>query len=170
MLRRSHVFVLGVLLLLASVHPVFAQTWIGALNIVTTDTTATISWGTAVPADTQLKYGTTVSYGTRSTLNPALVTAHSTTLIKLQANTQYHVRALAHDMAGILVTGPDYVFATQAGAIAVTVSPTTATVNSGAIQQFSASAEHRKYGGNVDSDCGYDHERRALHGADGHGR
>jgi len=138
MLRRSHVFVLGVLLLLASVHPVFAQTWIGALNIVTTDTTATISWGTAVPADTQLKYGTTVSYGTRSTLNPALVTAHSTTLIKLQANTQYHVRALAHDMAGILVTGPDYVFATQAGAIAVTVSPTTATVNSGAIQQFTA--------------------------------
>jgi hypothetical protein len=116
----------------------FAQTWIGALNIVTTDTTATITWGTAVPADTQVKYGVSPSYGSRSTLNSALITIHSATLTKLQANTQYHVRALAHDSAGILVTGPDYVFATQAGAIAVTVTPTSATVNSGGTQQFSA--------------------------------
>ena len=48
------------------------------------------------------------------------------------------VRALAHDAAGILVTGPDYVFTTQAGAISITVSPTTATVNSGGTQQFTA--------------------------------
>jgi len=138
MLRRSFVYVLGTLLLLVSVGPLFAQTWIGPLNIVTTDTTATLTWGTAVPADTQLKYGTTISYGTRTTLNSALLTTHSAVLTKLQANTQYHVRALAHDAAGILVTGPDYVFTTQAGAISVTVSPTTATVNSGATQQFTA--------------------------------
>ena len=138
MLRRFYVGLFGILLLLMSAHPMFAQTWIGALNIVTTDTTATITWGTAVPADTQVKYGTTTSYGTRSTLNSALVTVHSATLTKLKANTQYHVRALAHDAAGILVTGPDYVFATQSGAIAVTVTPTSATVNSGGTQQFSA--------------------------------
>jgi len=138
MLRRLYVGLIGILLLLVSARPMLAQTWIGALNIVTTDTTATITYGTAVPADTQVKYGTTASYGMRSPLNPALFTVHSVVLTKLKSGTQYHVRALAHDAAGILVTGPDYVFVTQSGAIAVTVTPTNATVNSGGTQQFSA--------------------------------
>jgi len=114
------------------------QTWIGPLNITTSDTTATLSWTTAVPADTQVKYGTTGNYGTRNVLNPALASAHSVTLTKLGTNTQYHVRVLAHDSAGVLVTGLDYVFTTTAGPIKVTVSPGSATVTSGGTQQFSA--------------------------------
>jgi hypothetical protein len=79
-----------------------------------------------------------MNYGSRGGLNPALVSAHSVTLIKLAANTQYHVRVLAHDASGVLVTGLDYGFATKAGPIKVTVSPSSATVPSGGTQQFSA--------------------------------
>ena len=110
----------------------------GPINITTSDTSAILTWMTAVPADTQIKYGTTVNYGTRSGLNPALVNSHSVTLTKLTANTQYHARALAHDSSGVLVTGLDYVFTTKTKPIAVTVSPTSVTVSSGGTQQFSA--------------------------------
>jgi hypothetical protein len=134
--------VLGIVVLLLPVVLVtpsaFAQSWISAVTATTTTTTATITWTTAVPANSQIAYGTTTSYGSSSALNSNLVTAHSATLTSLTAGTTYHYRALSADSTGVLVAGLDNVFTTPAGAISISVSPTTATVASGGTQQFSA--------------------------------
>ena len=103
-----------------------------------TTTTATITWTTAVPANSQITYGTTTSYGSSSALNSSLVTTHSVTLTSLTAGTTYHYRVLSADSTGVLVTGLDNVFTTPTAAISVSISPTTATVISGGTQQFSA--------------------------------
>jgi len=116
----------------------FAQSWISAVTATTSATTATITWTTAVPANSQIAYGTTTSYGSSSALNSNLVTAHSATLTSLTAGATYHYRALSADSTGVLVTGLDNVFTTSTAAISVSVSPTTATVASGGTQQFSA--------------------------------
>ena len=116
----------------------FAQSWISAVTATKTTTTATITWTTAVPANSQITYGTTTSYGSSSALNSSLVTTHSVTLTSLTAGTTYHYRVLSADSNGVLVTGLDNVFTTPAAAISVSVSPTTATVASGGTQQFSA--------------------------------
>jgi Abnormal spindle-like microcephaly-assoc'd, ASPM-SPD-2-Hydin/Purple acid Phosphatase, N-terminal domain len=115
----------------------FAQTWISAIAATTTTTTATITWTTAAPANSQITYGTTTSYGSSSALNSNLATTHSATLTSLTAGTTYHYRVLSADSTGVLVTGLDNVFTTPA-AISVSVSPTTATVASGGTEQFSA--------------------------------
>ncbi len=126
------------LLLVLLVAPsAFAQSWISAVTATTTTTTATITWATAVPANSQITYGTTTSYGSGSALNSNLVTAHSATLTSLTAATTYHYRVLSADSTGVLVTSLDNVFTTPA-AISVSVSPTSATVASGGTQQFSA--------------------------------
>ena len=116
----------------------FAQSWISALTATKTTTTATITWTTAVPANSQVAYGTTTSYGSSSALNSNLVTTHSATLTSLAAGTTYHYRVLSADSTGVMVTGLDNVFTTPGAAISVSVSPTTATVASGGTQQFSA--------------------------------
>jgi Abnormal spindle-like microcephaly-assoc'd, ASPM-SPD-2-Hydin len=116
----------------------FAQSWISAVTAIKTTTTATITWITAVPANSQITYGTTTNYGSSSALNSNLVTTHSVTLTSLTSGTTYHYRVLSADSTGVLVTGPDNVFTTPSAAISVSVSPTTATVASGATQQFSA--------------------------------
>ena len=116
----------------------FAQSWISAVTATTTTTTATIAWTTAVPANSQIAYGTTTSYGSSSALNSSLVTTHSATLASLSAGTAYHYRVLSADSTGVLVTGLDSVFTTSGAAISVSASPTTATVGSGGTAQFSA--------------------------------
>jgi hypothetical protein len=116
----------------------FAQTWISAVSATPTTTTATITWTTAVPASSQIAYGTTTSYGSSSALNSSLVTAHSAALTSLTAGSTYHYRVLSADSTGVLVTGLDNVFTTPAAAVSISVSPTTATVASGGTEQFSA--------------------------------
>jgi hypothetical protein len=140
MCKLIRVFVASVsLLFLFLVAPsAFAQTWIGAATATTTTTTATITWTTAVPATSQITYGTTTSYGSSSALNSSLVTTHSATLTALTAGTTYHYRVLSADSSGVLVAGLDSVFTTSAAAISVSISPTTATVASGGTEQFSA--------------------------------
>ena len=116
----------------------FAQSWISGVTATKTTTSATITWTTAVPANSQITYGTTTSYGSSSALNSSLVTAHSTALTSLIAGTTYHYRVLSADSTGVLVTGLDNVFTTPTAAISVSVSPSAATVASGGTQQFSA--------------------------------
>jgi hypothetical protein len=115
----------------------FAQSWISAIAATTTTSTATITWTSAVPANSQVMYGTTTSYGSSSALKSNLVTTHSAALKSLAAGTTYHYRVLSADSTGVLVTGLDNVF-TTAAAISVSVTPTTATVASGGTEQLSA--------------------------------
>ena len=139
MCRLVRALLITIPLLLVSLFApsAFAQSWISAVTATATTSTATINWTSAVPANSQVVYGTTTSYGNSSTLNTNLVTAHSAALTSLTAGTTYHYRVLSADSTGVLVTGLDNVF-TTAAAIGVSVTPTTATVASGGTEQFSA--------------------------------
>lgn len=73
---------------------------------------AAINWTTDETADTQVEYGTTTAYGSSTTLNPALVTAHSQNLTGLTPGTLYHYRVKSRDAAGNLATSSDQTFTT----------------------------------------------------------
>ncbi len=77
-----------------------------------TNTTATITWTTNNPADSQVSYGTTTGYGSTSTLDPALVMNHSQTLAGLAPTTLYHYQVASRDAGGTLVSSGDFTFTT----------------------------------------------------------
>jgi Inosine-uridine preferring nucleoside hydrolase/Purple acid Phosphatase, N-terminal domain len=73
---------------------------------------ATIAWGTDEPADSQVEYGTTSSYGSATPLNTTLTLSHSQTISGLAAGTLYHYRVKSRDPAGNLAVSPDFTFTT----------------------------------------------------------
>jgi hypothetical protein len=73
---------------------------------------ATIGWTTDEPADSQLDYGTTTSYGSSTTLDANLSLSHSQALTGLTAATVYHYRVRSRDAAGNLATSGDFTFTT----------------------------------------------------------
>jgi type VI protein secretion system component Hcp len=77
-----------------------------------TATGATITWNTNENSDSQVDYGTTTAYGQSTTLNPALVTAHSQSLSGLTYGTLYHYRVKSRDAAGNLAVSGDFSFTT----------------------------------------------------------
>jgi hypothetical protein len=79
-----------------------------------TSTGATISWRTDESSDSQVKYGTTSSYGALSTLNASLVTQHSVTLSGLLPATLYHFKVASQDNLGDGSLSDDYTFTTAA--------------------------------------------------------
>jgi len=79
-----------------------------------TKTSATITWATNESADSQIEYGTTVSLGTFTPLDSALVTSHSVTLQNLLVGTQYSYRVNSKDAAGNLGQSSVATFATLA--------------------------------------------------------
>ena len=84
-------------------------------NVHTTPnpTTATVTWTTDVPADSQVQYGTTTTYSSTSALNSTLVTSHSVKLGGLTRLTTYHYRVLSRNAAGTLAVSGDYTFITK---------------------------------------------------------
>jgi RHS repeat-associated protein len=81
---------------------------------------ATITWNTNENSDSQVVYGTTQAYGQSTTLNPALVTAHSQVLSGLAAGTLYYYRVKSKDAAGNLATSDELTFTTaQNGSAAI---------------------------------------------------
>jgi hypothetical protein len=76
-------------------------------------TTATVTWTTDMPADSQVQYGTTAAYGNSSALNSTLVTSHSVKLSGLTRLTTYHYRVLSRNAAGNLAVSGDFTFNTK---------------------------------------------------------
>lgn len=76
--------------------------------------TATVTWTTDEPADTQVEYGTTTSYGSSSVLAASLVTSHTVNLAALAPAMLYHYRVKSRDAAANLATGADHSFTTAA--------------------------------------------------------
>jgi len=142
MSKSVFAFLVILLLTLSSFTTKAQTTWISGLNSSTTDTTATLTWNTAVPATTQVQYGPTSSYGLHTTLDSTLLTAHSASLSGLTANTVYHLRLLSKDAAPLLVTSKDLTITTQAGPVTVSVTPSSGTVASGGLQQFIAQVKN----------------------------
>ena len=84
---------------------------IGATSLTTAG--ATIGWTTDVPATSQVEYGPTISYGSLTTLDPSLVTAHSTQLTGLSMNTLYHYRVHSKNSSGTESISTDLAFQTN---------------------------------------------------------
>ncbi len=63
-------------------------------------TSAVISWTTDQPADSQVNYGLTSSYGSSTALDPSLVTSHGQTLTGLSASTTYHFQVVSKNSSG----------------------------------------------------------------------
>src|SRR5882672_3696333 len=76
-----------------------------------TTSTATITWTTDKPSDSQVDYGTTSSHG-QTTFNSAPVTAHTVSLSGLSANTIYHYSVKSTDTGNNLGASPDFTFTT----------------------------------------------------------
>ncbi|MEK7609595.1 MAG: DUF4082 domain-containing protein [Patescibacteria group bacterium] len=81
---------------------------INTSNITTSS--ATISWTTDLPADTQVVYGLTSAYGSQTPLNSLLVTSHSQTISGLTANTIYHYKIKSSN--GVISQSTDQTFTT----------------------------------------------------------
>jgi len=87
--------------------------------------TATITWTTNEASDSQVQYGTTMSYGNSTPLDSSMVTSHSQMVSGLTAGTTYHFRVKSKDAAGNLATSGDFVFtttATQPAGISVNIN------------------------------------------------
>lgn len=69
--------------------------------------TERIQWTTATPMDSQIEYGTSPTFGSQTTLDPAMVTSHSVTITGLLPGTTYYYRLLSKDAAGILASLTD---------------------------------------------------------------
>ncbi|MDO8569795.1 MAG: fibronectin type III domain-containing protein [bacterium] len=78
-----------------------------------TSSGATISWTTNEPANTQVDYGLTASYGSTALTASGMVTSHTVTLSGLSAGTAYHYRVKSRDAAGNLTPSSDNMFTTQ---------------------------------------------------------
>jgi hypothetical protein len=74
-------------------------------------TTATITWTTDIPADSQVQWGTVANkYTNTSSLNPTLVTSHSVKISGLTRLTTYHYRVLSRASSGGLAVSGDFTF------------------------------------------------------------
>ena len=62
----------------------------------------TITWTTDVPADSQVQYGPTTSYGSTTALDRTLDTAHSVTVTGLSRKANYFFQVLSRDGVGSL--------------------------------------------------------------------
>jgi hypothetical protein len=91
---------------------------------------ATIAWTTNEASNSQVEYGTTTSYGSSTTLNSSMVTAHSQALSGLASQTTYHFRVKSTDATGNSATSSDYTFITL-DVTAPTITAVTATGISG---------------------------------------
>ena len=79
-----------------------------------TQNSALISWFTNENSDSQVEYGTTISYGSSTLLNISLVTSHSVSLSSLSPATTYHYRVKSKDASGNLAISGDNTFITAA--------------------------------------------------------
>ena len=95
------------------------------LAVGVTSNSSTLTWTTNEAATTQVQYGTTATYGSTTTENPSLLTAHSQVLNGLNASTTYHFSVHSRDAAGNVAVSGDLTFTTSPAA------DTTAPVISG---------------------------------------
>ena len=89
---------------------------------------ATVAWATSDPADSQVEYGLTTSYGSSTALDPTMVSSHSQSLAGLSAATTYHYRVKSKDAAGNLASSTDATLTTAAAAACNPLVTNAATV------------------------------------------
>jgi fibronectin type 3 domain-containing protein/O-glycosyl hydrolase len=96
-------------------------------------TTAGVTWTTDEAADSQVDYGTTAGYGSSTSRDVALVTAHAQGLSGLAAGTVYHYRVRSTDAAGNQAVSGDFTFTTASSPPLPDTSPPTAPTGLSAV-------------------------------------
>jgi hypothetical protein len=89
---------------------------VSALGLTTSG--ATLSWTTNEPANSQVEYGVTTSYGSTTAVDPTLTLSHTVVLTGLQAITTYHYRVVSVDRGSNVTRSADFIF-TTAGSVDV---------------------------------------------------
>jgi hypothetical protein len=95
-------------------------------NVAVTNSTsnsAVITWTTDQPSSSLVSYGVTASYGSSSSLNPQLTTAHSVTLSGLTANTLYNFAVTSSANSNSASTSANFRLAT------LSLSPAIGNIN-----------------------------------------
>ncbi len=75
---------------------------------------ATIFWSTNELSDSQVEYGTIITYGQATPVAATMVTVHTQSLSGLTPSTIYHYRVKSRNAEGTLVVSEDNVFTTTA--------------------------------------------------------
>jgi len=128
--------VLSTVGMLASIFGLFAgnqdavavQVTFGGIRVSgLTATSATISWISGVPADSQVAYGFTFAYGKLTTLDLTLTKNHSQTLTNLAPNSLYHFSVRSRTEAGVSQISSDLTFATPPNIVTGMISGVGAT-------------------------------------------
>ena len=101
--------------------PVISSVAAGGIS----STSATLTWTTDQASSSQVNYGTTTSYGSSSTLNPALVTSHSITLSGLTAGTMYNFDVVSANASSVSSTSTNSTFTTTGTVSAPVISSVT---------------------------------------------
>lgn len=77
---------------------------------------AIITWTTNEASKSQVEYGATTNYGTKTSIQQTGgVTGHSVTLSNLTKGTTYHYRVISQDLAGNTATSGDFSLTTTGG-------------------------------------------------------
>ncbi len=92
----------------ANINPVISAIAVSSI----TESSAVITWTTSFGATSQVNYGTTVSYGSSTLVDSALVTSHSMILNNLAPGTLYHYQVLSGNSGGSPTVSGDNVFTT----------------------------------------------------------
>jgi len=112
-----------------------------------THNSAEITWTTGVPANSRVEYGPTQSYGSLTTIDPALVTHHKVILTGLSPKTTYHFRVISKDQSGSTHVSNDFTFTTPQ--FADNTAPTIPTVLSAIV--ISSSQINLSWGPSTDN-------------------
>jgi hypothetical protein len=112
-------------------QPTTAPPVISALDVSSiTQNSATLTWTTDTPSDSQAHYGTTTT-----PCNPTLTTHHSVLLTSLAPSTTYSCTAISKDAAGRTTQSSAYTFTTPAAPVAfgfsASASPASLSVEKG---------------------------------------
>ncbi|HAH31680.1 MAG TPA: hypothetical protein DCL44_05135 [Elusimicrobia bacterium] len=102
-------------------------------------TSASVTWQTNEPADTQVEYGLTTAYGAQTTLDAALVATHTQSVRGLPTETMYHSKVKSRDASTNLTTQSDYVFTTRG--IPLTAPLSNATVSGNVVLSVGSNSE-----------------------------
>ncbi len=92
-------------------------------------TSVGIDWQTNAPANSQVEYGTTTSYGSTTPVDSTMVTSHQLTVSSLKPGTGYHCRVRSTDANNNSAVSGDLPCPTPIDTTPPTVSITSPTVN-----------------------------------------
>jgi hypothetical protein len=85
---------------------------ISNIQVAVTDYAATITWNTNETSDSEIKYGTTSSYGA-TIQSGSFVTSHKMTLMNLKSNSLYHYKVSSSDSSGNTGSSSDLTLTTH---------------------------------------------------------